>query len=90
MLRRPEGDGMFVSYDPEVLPHVVRWVLYNADQQVSALALPSTCEPEGFLAESRKGHVLSLAPGKQAAFAVRTGYLDRPAAARMAETIAAL
>jgi hypothetical protein len=90
MLRRPEGDGMFVSYDPRVLPHVVRWVLYNADQQVSALALPSTCEPEGYLAESRKGHVLSLAAGARAAFTVRTGYLDRPAAARMAETIATL
>jgi hypothetical protein len=90
MLRRPEGDGFVVSYDPKVLPHVVRWVLYNADQQVSALALPSTCEPEGYLAESRKGHVRSLSAGGKAAFQVRTGYLDRPAAARMAEVIAAL
>jgi len=90
MLRRPEGDAFLVSYDPRSLPHVVRWVLYNADQQVAALALPSTCEPEGFLAESRKGHVRRLAPRQTAAFTVRTGYLDRQAAARMADKIAAL
>jgi hypothetical protein len=90
MLRRPEGDGFVVSYRPEVFPHAVRWVLCNADQQVAALALPSTCEPEGYLAELRKGHVLSLAPGATARFAVRTGYLDREGAGRMAEAIAAL
>jgi hypothetical protein len=90
MLRRPEGDGVLVSYDPTVLPHAARWVLYNADQQVAALALPATCEPEGYLAESKKGHVRSLAPGATAAFAVRTGYLDREAAGRMADTIARL
>jgi hypothetical protein len=90
MLRRPEGDAFLVSYDPGPFPHVVRWVLYNADQQVAAFALPSTCEPEGYLAESRKGHVRSLAPGATAAFGVRTGYLDSDAAGRMADTIAKL
>ena len=62
MLRRPEGDAFVVSYAPSSLPHLVRWVLCNADQQVAALALPSTCEPEGYLAESRKGHVRTVAP----------------------------
>jgi len=90
MLRRPEGDAFVVSYDPRALPHLVRWVLYNADQQVAALALPATCGPEGYLAESRKGNVRSLAPGQTASFTVRTGYLDVPAAGRMAERIATL
>ena len=90
MLRRPEGDAFLVSYDPRELPHLVRWVLYNADQQVSALALPSTCEPEGYLAEKRKGNVRSLAPGQTASFTVRTGYLDVAEAGRMAERIVTL
>jgi Domain of unknown function (DUF4432) len=90
MLRRPEGDAFVVSYAPRSLPHLVRWVLHNADQQVAALALPATCEPEGYLAESRKGHVRQLAPGETASFTVRTGYLDVGAAARMAELIASL
>ncbi|HET6436427.1 MAG TPA: aldose 1-epimerase family protein [Anaeromyxobacter sp.] len=90
MLRRPEGDAFLVSYAPRSLPRLVRWVLYNADQQVAALALPSTCEPEGYLAEKRKGNVRSLPPGKSASFTVRTGYLDASAAGRMAEQIASL
>ena len=90
MLLRPEGDGAVVSYAPEVFPHAVRWVLYNADQQVAAFALPSTCEPEGYLAEARKGHVRILPPGGKAAFTVRTGHLDREEAARMVEKIASL
>ena len=90
MLRRPEGDAFLVSYAPSAFPHAVRWVLHNADQAVAALALPSTCEPEGYLAEARKGHVRSLAPGEEASFTVRTGHLDREAAARMAEQIASL
>ncbi len=90
MLLRPEGDAFAVSYDPKLFPHAARWVLYNADQQVAALALPSTCEPEGYLAERRKGNVRRLAPGEKASFTVRTGYLDREDAARMAEKIAHL
>lgn len=87
MLRRPEGDGFAVSYRPAEFPHLVRWVLQNADQAVAAFALPSTCEPEGYLAEARKGHVRSLPPGGRAGFSVRTGYLDRQEAAGMANLI---
>ena len=90
MMQRPEGDGFYVSYNPEQLPHLVRWVLYNDDQKVCAFALPSTCEPEGYLAEKRKGNVRSLEPGKQAFFEVRLGYLKKGEAettARMIESL---
>jgi Domain of unknown function (DUF4432) len=87
MLLRPQGDGFLVSFDPRTFPHTVRWVLCNADQAVAALALPATCEPEGYLAESRKGNVRTLSKGEIAAFTVRTGYLDRDSARRMVETI---
>ncbi len=55
----------------------------NADQQVAAFALPSTCLPEGYTAEKRAGRVQSLAPGASADFNVLTGYLDTKAAAAM-------
>jgi hypothetical protein len=90
MLRRPEGDGFAVSYRPADFPHTARWVLYGPDQQVAALALPATCEPEGYLAEARKGNVRTLPPGGRAEFTVRTGYLDRAEAARMQDRIARL
>ncbi len=50
--------------------------------------MPGTCEPEGYIAESRKGHVRSLAPGEQARFTTHLGYADRAAAADLARLIA--
>ena len=90
LLRRPQGDGFALSYSPERFPHTVRWLLHDADHQVAAFALPSTCQPEGYMAERRKGHVQSLPAGARAEFTVRAGYLDRAAAAARATAIAGL
>lgn len=90
MLRRPQGDGFAMSYSPERFPHSVRWLMRNADHQVAAFALPSTCQPEGYLAELRKGHVKIVPAGGSAAFTVRTGYLDRAAVALQSARIAML
>ena len=90
MMRRPDGDGFVVSYSPEEFPYPARWLLRNADQQVGAIALPSTCHPEGYLAEKKAGHVRSIAPNGSARFRVRLGYLDRAAAGKMEATIRSL
>jgi hypothetical protein len=90
MLRRPEGDGFAISFDPRQFPCAVRWLMRNADQQVAAFALPSTCLPEGYMAERRAGRVQSLAPGASKDFAVRTGYLNIAAAAAMETNIRSL
>ncbi len=90
MLQRPDGDGFAVSYAPAAFPHTVRWVLNDPDQQVAAFALPATCEPEGYTAERRKGHVRLLLPHGHAEFNVRAGYLDAAATARMGELISSL
>jgi Domain of unknown function (DUF4432) len=90
MLQRREGDAFAMSYQPAVFPHTVRWVLHDPDQKVAAFALPSTCHPEGYLAEKRKGHVRLVPPGGVAGFALRTGYLDHAETARMADRIGTL
>lgn len=82
LLVRPRGDALSIAWNPDDLPHTVRWIFDNRDQQVAAFALPATCEPEGYLAEKAKGHVRSLAPGETVAFSVRLGHLDRAEAAR--------
>jgi len=88
LMRRPEGDGFALDYRPEEFPRLVRWVLVNGDTQVAAFALPSTCEPEGYLAEKAKGNVRLLAPAGRARFGVRLGYLTQSeAAARAAEIV---
>ncbi|MFI0395095.1 aldose 1-epimerase family protein [Paracoccus jiaweipingae] len=86
MLERPEGDGFVLSYAPVQFPRLVRWVLNGGDAQVAAFALPATCEPEGYNAEKAKGNVQLLAPGAEAVFTTRMGYVtaqDVPALAAM-------
>lgn len=90
MMRRPEGDGLVVSFSPDAFPYSARWLLRNDDLQVAAVALPSTCHPEGYLTEKSAGHVRSLAPRASANFRVRLGYLDGAAAAKMDATIGSL
>lgn len=90
MMQRPEGDGFYASYDLDALPHTVRWVLYNQDQKVAALALPATCEPEGYAAEKRKGNVRTLASGARTEFPVRLGYLSQAEAEKTAQMIESL
>lgn len=86
-LARREGDGFTIAYDPVAMPHTVRWLLDNGDQRVAAFAMPSTCEPEGYSAEKRKGHVRALAAGARAVFTTRFGYLDRAATADLTAAI---
>ncbi len=90
MLRRPAGDAFVMSFAPARFPHVVRRLMCNADQQVAAFALPSTCEPEGYAAERRKGNVATVAAGGVARFTVRAGYLDTCATTAREAVIGAL
>jgi hypothetical protein len=90
MMRRPAGDGFVVSFSPDAFPYPARWLLRNADLQVAAIAQPSTCHPEGYLAEKSAGHVRSVAPQSSASFGVRLGYLDGAAAAKMEDAIRSL
>jgi len=90
MLRRDEGDGFAIAFSLREFPHVVRWMMRTPDHRVAAFALPSTCEPEGYLAERRKGNVATLAPGQVRRFSVSTGYVDREAAESWESGIAAL
>jgi len=87
MLMRPEGNAFAIAWDPESMPHAIRWILDNKDQRVAAFAMPGTCEPEGYTAEKRKGNVRSLASGAKARFVTHVGYVDKEHAAAEAAGI---
>jgi len=86
----PEGDGFSIAYRPRDLPHCVRWVLNDGDAQVGAFALPSTCEPEGYLAEKAKGHVRMVAPGEVLRFPAMLGHLSADELPAALDDVAAL
>ena len=76
-----------MAYDPAAMPHTIRWMLANSDQRTAAFAMPGTCEPEGYTAERRKGHVRSLPGGASVCFVTELGYVDPDAAADVARQI---
>ncbi|GBR67029.1 aldose 1-epimerase family protein [Gluconobacter kanchanaburiensis] len=75
-LRHPDGAAFYTRYAPEDFTHATRWVLHDPDYHVAGFVLPATCDPEGYLAESRKGNVRQLSPGQKASFSVHTGLLN--------------
>jgi hypothetical protein len=90
MMLRREGDGFTIEWNLNAMPHTIRWILANSDQRVAAFAMPATCEPEGYLAEKRKGNVQSLAGGAKASFVTHVGYVDAAHAANVAKSIEGL
>jgi hypothetical protein len=72
-----DGSGNYVSYQPDLLDHAVRWIWKNDDYDVLGLVLPSTCEPEGYIREKEKGNIKEIPGGGSVNFTVRSGYLDR-------------
>ena len=90
MMKLEQGEAFVISYPAADFPKCVRWILVNGDAQVAAFALPSTCEPEGYLAEKAKGNVRLLAPGERASFPVRLGYLAPAEADEFEQMITAL
>lgn len=88
--KHPDGSSDYISYDARQLDHTVRWILTHEDQKVVGMALPSTCDPEGYTAEKRKGNVRSIPARGSVSFAVRTGYLDPAETKKMESTIRSL
>lgn len=84
---RPEGDAFSIAYDPVALPHTIRWIFDSGDQSVAAFAMPGTCEPEGYTAETRKGNVRSLAAGTRETFTTTLSYFDKSTAAKQVSEI---
>mgnify|MGYP003362020046 CR=1 FL=1 len=68
-----ERHNFLTKFKTAQFPIVTRWLLYNADQQVAAFALPGTSTPEGKLAAKQAGTLINLKPLEKRQFSVTTG-----------------
>ncbi|MDA3822549.1 MAG: DUF4432 family protein [Bacteroidales bacterium] len=85
--KHSNGSSDYISYNIKSLDHTVRWILKHDDQKVLGMALPSTCDPEGYTAEKKKGNVRSIQAGEKVTFSITTGYLSRNATTEMEKRI---
>jgi hypothetical protein len=79
----PDKTADYVRYKPEELDHNTRWISRTADQAGLGLALPATCDPEGYTAEKRKGNIKEIPPRTSVSFSVVAGYLNEAEAREM-------
>jgi len=68
-----EQHNFLTKFKTSQFPIATRWILYNADQQVAAFALPGTSTPEGKHAAEKAGTLIQLKPMEQRHFSVTTG-----------------
>ncbi len=90
MQKHADGTADYISYDPSDLNHTVRWILKHEDQRVIGMALPSTCDPEGYTVEKEKGNVRSIPGREEKTFSVSVGFLSAPKAKKMQKNIESL
>lgn len=83
MQLHPDGSADYVCYKPEELDHATRWIMRTRNQEALGLALPATCDPEGYTSEKKKGNVKIIPENASVTFSVTTGYLDNKEAADM-------
>ncbi|MFW6181972.1 MAG: DUF4432 family protein, partial [Spirochaetota bacterium] len=86
----PDGTADYIGYRPRELGHATRWITRTADQEALGVALPATCDPEGYTAEKNKGNLKQVDGGSTVTFTVTTGYLDQERAEDMERRIAAI
>lgn len=72
-----DGSSDYLSYNIDGLGHCVRQLIITPDQQSLGLALPATCEPEGYLKEREKGNVKILKPDEKFTAKMKFGVLDK-------------
>ncbi|MBN9314389.1 MAG: DUF4432 family protein [Devosia sp.] len=86
----PDGTADFISHRPDQLPHAIRWITRNGDEDALGLVLPATAEVDGREAERRKGNVRMLAPGAEWRGELVFGVLDAAETRDMRDAIARL
>jgi len=87
LMVHPDGWASYIGYASANLDHAVRWISRTPDQDCLGLILPATAEPDGYLAEKKKGNVKILAAGQSVSFELEAGLLTPEQASIMEREI---
>jgi len=74
----PDGYASYLSHRPSEFKYGLRWISRTRAEDALGLALPSTAEHKGYLAEKEKGNIEIIPPGGKAVFNVKAGLLKPP------------
>jgi len=72
----PDGTADYISFNINELDHATRWVVKNRDQEALGLALPATCDAEGYIKEKKKGNIKFIEPRSEFKTKYSIGALD--------------
>jgi len=73
----PDGSSDYIKYRPSQFDHATRWIMRTKDQEALGLALPATCDPEGYTAEKKKGNIKYIEEYGSVKFNLFAGYLNK-------------
>lgn len=86
----PDGSADYVGYRPGELDHNSRWIVRTENQEAIGIALPATCDPEGYTAEKKKGNVKTVGGKQEVCFHIKAGYMGSAQVGGMEKRIRAL
>lgn len=83
----PDGTSDYIKYRPAEFDHATRWITRTSDQEALGLALPATCDPEGYTAELKKGNIKLIESGGTKTFTLFAGYLNKNETTKITEKL---
>ena len=86
----PDGTADVVSWPVAALPLAVRWIARNGNEDAAGFMMPATAYPDGVMAATRRGQLVSLPPGGRFDCIYEFGVLDATDAEAFVSRIAAI
>lgn len=88
--RHPDGTSDYVCFNTKELAHGTRWIAKNEEVQALGLALPATCDADGYTREKEKGNVRVIQSGDKFTCGYKCGYLDADKTSEIESLIGAI
>ncbi len=82
-----DGTADYTTYDANILNCAVRWIVRHQEWKAMGMVLPSTAEPEGYIAEKLKGNIKVLPANETFSAQITAGYVQKDEAKKIKDKI---